>query len=77
MSLDVSSIPSLVVTGWDGFKLIPDVLVPNSPTEACSSEACSSCSERMDVLTLGTSVVFCIFAQPSIFEWFYSTFLGF
>jgi hypothetical protein len=30
---------------------------PNSPTEACSSEACSSCSERMDVLTLVTTYI--------------------
>jgi predicted RNA-binding Zn-ribbon protein involved in translation (DUF1610 family) len=53
MSLDVSSIPSLDVTGCCEFKLIPDVIVPVSPMEACSS-----CSERMDVLTRSTSFVF-------------------
>jgi hypothetical protein len=59
MSLDVSSITSRSVTGCSGFKLIPAVvIVPVSPTEARSS-----CSERMDVLTIGTSFVFGIFAH--------------
>jgi hypothetical protein len=58
MSLDVSSITSRSVTGCSGFKLIPVVIVPVSPTEARSS-----CSERMDVLTIGTSFVFGMFAH--------------
>jgi hypothetical protein len=64
MSLDISSIPALAVTGCCRFKLIPAVMVPAFPAEACSS-----CSERLDGRTCGTSgrtcgtsCVFCIFS---------------